>query len=132
MKKLGFVLLMAFAFGGTLFMTSCKKSTINVNAATGDGDVTGNGGSKTETFDWDNNLSRAEFNMDITAADGGTFQMIVEDAAGVIVLNETLTAGTAPDSKDGCSAVGAVGTWKVTLTLTDFNGDGSYSLSKGC
>ena len=132
MRKLSFLLFIGFAIGGSMMMTSCKKATINVNASTGDGDVTGKGGSKTETFNWENNLTKAEYNMDITATDGGTFRMVVEDAAGVTVIDQTLTAGTAPDSKDGCSATGTAGTWKVTLTLTDFKGDGSYSLSKGC
>lgn len=132
MRKLSFLLFIGFAAAGSMMMTSCKKATINVNASTGDGDVTGKGGSKTETFNWENNLNKAEYNMDITAADGGTFRMVVEDAAGLTVIDQTLTAGTAPDSKDGCSATGTAGTWKVTLTLTDFKGDGSYSLSKGC
>ena len=132
MRKSIFILFIGLAACSTVLLTGCKKATINVNASSGDGDITGKGGSKTEVFDWENNQSKAEYNMDITAANGGTFQLIVEDAAGTVVIDEMLTAGTAPDSKDGCSGTGVSGTWKVTLKIVDFDGDGSYSLSKGC
>ncbi|MEN8251286.1 MAG: hypothetical protein ABFS32_20310 [Bacteroidota bacterium] len=111
---------------------SCTYPVITFNTTGNDGDVIGEGGSATSTFDWTNSLARAELNMDITAATGGSFQVIIEDADGVEVLNETLTVGIGDDSKNVCSTSGTAGTWTVTVYLTNFNGDGSYSLSQGC
>ncbi|MEN8251266.1 MAG: hypothetical protein ABFS32_20205 [Bacteroidota bacterium] len=111
---------------------SCTYPIISFNPAGNDGDVTGEGGSATSTFDWTNSLARAELNMDITAANGGSFQVIVKDADGNEVINETLTVGVGDDSKNVCSASGTAGTWSVTVNLTNFSGDGSYSLSQGC
>ncbi|MEQ8907548.1 MAG: hypothetical protein RIC95_00015 [Vicingaceae bacterium] len=110
---------------------SCTYPTINLNA-TGDGDVTGGGGSASSTNEWTNSQSKAELNMDITAASGGRFQIIVKDSDGTEVINETLTVGIGDDSKNICSASGTPGTWTVTVSLTDFSGDGSFSLSQGC
>ena len=111
---------------------TCTYPTINFNQATNDGDVVGGGGDASTTIDWTNGLSTAELNMDITAASGGSFQVIIKDADGNEVANETLTVGVGDDSRNICSASGTAGTWTVTIVLTDFNGDGSYSLSQGC
>ncbi|MEN8248124.1 MAG: hypothetical protein ABFS32_04275 [Bacteroidota bacterium] len=111
---------------------TCTFPTINFTSATNDGDVVGGGGDATSTFDWDNSLATAELNMDITAADGGSFQVIIKDADGTEVANETLTVGVGDDSRNICSASGTPGAWTITVVLTDFNGDGSYSLSQGC
>jgi hypothetical protein len=110
---------------------TCSYPTINFNPASNDGDVVG-GGDATSTGQWTNNLATAELNMDITAANGGSFQVVIKDADGTEVINETLAVGIGDDSRNVCSASGTPGTWPVTITLTDFNGDGSYSLSKGC
>lgn len=96
-----------------------------------DGDFTGNGGSATRTFVWLNSLSTADYNADITATAEGTFQMVVRDADGVTVLDRSLTGASEPDSIDGVTSAGASGVWSVTITLTSFNGDGSFSLSEG-
>jgi hypothetical protein len=111
---------------------SCTYPEISFNPGGDDGDVTGGGGSATATFDWTNSLARAELNMDITSASGGSFQIFVDDADGTEVLNETLTVGVGDDSKTVCSASGTAGTWTVTVTVTNFDGDGSYTLSQGC
>ena len=110
---------------------SCTYPTINLSPA-GDGDVTGNGGSATAMSTWSNGNVRAELNMDITSASGGIMTVVVNDADGNEVLNETLTVGVGDDSKTVCSAQGTPGEWVVTVTLTNFNGDGSYSLGQGC
>lgn len=110
---------------------SCTFPTISLNTA-GDGDVNGVGGTASSTSDWENSQNRTELNMDITAASGGSMQVIVKDAEGTEVLNETLTVGTGDDSKSVCSSAGTSGTWSVTVKLTDFDGDGSFSLSQGC
>lgn len=111
---------------------SCTYPTVSVNPGGDDGDVTGSGGSATSTHTWYNSQSKAELNMDITAGDGGSFQVIVDDADGNEVLNETLEVGVGDDSKTACSTSGTSGTWTVTVKLTDFDGDGSFTLQQGC
>ena len=69
--------------------------------------------------------------MDITAASGGSFQLIIKDANGSTVLNNTLTKGVGDDSASGVTNSGTEGDWQITVTLTNFNGDGSFSISPG-
>ena len=93
------------------------------------GDFVGNGDSGNFSFAWINPQKRASANFDITT-NTGSVQMKVKDDAGTVVLNKTLTAG-GNDSYSGVSESGEAGTWIVELILTDFNGDGSYSLHPG-
>jgi hypothetical protein len=93
------------------------------------GDFTGNGDSGTFSFAWRNPQTRASANFDITS-NTGSVQMIVKDNAGTVVLDRTLTAG-GNDSYSGVSDAGEEGIWIVQMKLTDFNGDGSYSLHPG-
>ncbi len=95
------------------------------------GDFTGNGGNASRIISWTNNLATADYNADITATANGTFNMVVADSEGTIVLDRTLNGGTEPDSIDGVTQAGEPGEWTVTMTITSFNGDGSYSLSEG-
>ena len=95
------------------------------------GDFTGNGGNTSETFEYQNRLPTADYNADITASSDGFFQMIVRDADGTVVLDRMLNGNVEPDSFSGVTSAGAAGTWTVTINLTDFNGDGSFSLSEG-
>jgi hypothetical protein len=126
----------------TLFIgtfTSCSDddgpaANITVNEGpSGDigGDFTGNGGNASRTINWTNNLATADYNADITATASGTFQIVVADSEGTVVFDRTLNGGTEPDSIDGVTQAGEPGNWTVTITLTSFNGDGSYSLSAG-
>ena len=96
-----------------------------------DGDFIGDGGSMTRTFTWSNSLSRADYNADITATAAGIFQMIVRDADESIVLDRSLNGAVEPDSFSGVTSAGTSGIWTVTIILTEFNGDGSFSLSEG-
>lgn len=96
-----------------------------------DGDFTGNGGSGSRTFLWQNSLATADYNADITATAQGGFNMVVQDADGTVVLDRSLSGGTEPDSFSGVTSSGVSGIWTVTITLTSFNGDGSFSLSEG-
>ena len=96
-----------------------------------DGSFTGNQGSATLPFNWNNNLTTADYNADITATSEGIFQMIVEDSEGNVVLDRSIRGDREPDSIDGVTAAGAPGLWTVTIILTDFTGDGSFSLSEG-
>ena len=96
-----------------------------------DASFTGNGGSATRMFSWNNNLSTADFNADITATTAGSFQMIVTDSEGNVLLDRTIQGGAEPDSIDGVTSSGTPGIWVVTIIVTDFTGDGSFSLSEG-
>lgn len=105
--------------------------TVNDGSEDVDGDFTGNGGNGTRTINWVNNLSTADYNADITSTSSGLFQMKVTDNNGTIVLNRSLNGNVEPDSFSGVTNTGEPGTWSVIITLTSFNGDGSYSLSSG-
>lgn len=96
-----------------------------------DGDFTGNGGSATRTFLWQNNLATADYNADITSTSEGVFKMVVKDVDGNTVLDKSLNGAIEPDSFSGVTSSGSSGIWSVTITLTTFNGDGSFSLSEG-
>lgn len=96
-----------------------------------DASFTGNGGTATRSFIWNNNLRTADYNADITATSEGSFQMIVEDSEGMVVLDRTIEGGTEPDSFSGVTSQGASGIWTVTIRVTSFNGDGSFSMSEG-
>ena len=132
-RNLALVLLLTISF------VSCSDDDspnviITVNEGpSGDigGDFTGRGGNGSRTINWTNNLATADYNADITATSTGTFQMVVRDADGTIVLDRSLSGNTEPDSMDGVTSSGEPGNWTVTITLTAFNGDGSYSLSAG-
>ena len=136
LKLLGIFTLLLFSF---VQLSSCSDDdgpnvTITVNEGpNGDigGDFTGSEGSGSRIVEWNNNLATADYNADITATASGTFQMVVADAEGTVVLDRSLTGGSEPDTIDGVTAAGEPGTWTVTITLTAFDGDGSYSLSAG-
>ena len=112
-------------------LTASVNITSSTNIGDIGGDVTGNGGNYTQTYDYVNQSATADFNMDFTSGPGGSFNVIVQDADGVEVLNRTLIKGQGDDSASGVTSTGAEGTWKVIITLTDFSGDGSFSLSEG-
>ena len=122
---------------GTL--TSCSdddeaSANITVNEGpSGDigGDFTGNGGNASRTVNWTNNLTTADYNADITSSATGTFNIVVADSEGTVVLDSTLNGGTEPDTIGGVTQAGEPGNWTVTITITSFNGDGSYNLSEG-
>ncbi|WP_299118955.1 hypothetical protein [uncultured Winogradskyella sp.] len=119
--------------------TSCSDDdvpavSITVNEGpSGDigGDFTGDGGNGSRTISWTNTLATADYNADITATASGTFQIVVTDDNGTVVLDKTLNGANEPDSIDGVTNSGEPGNWTVTIILTSFNGDGSYSLSAG-
>ncbi|MEJ1224012.1 hypothetical protein [Sediminicola sp. 1XM1-17] len=130
-----------------VLFTSCSKDddsfvnvTVNGTVLEGDrsdfnGDIdasfTGNGGSAKRSFIWNNNLRTADYSADITATSAGVFRMIVADSEGSVVLDRTINGATEPDSIDGVTSSGTSGIWTVTIELTNFKGDGSFSLSEG-
>ncbi len=146
MKSTGF-LKIATLLIAVFFFVGCDKDdesfasiTVNGTLLVGDrsdfnGDIdasfTGNVGSATRSFIWNNKLNTADYNADITSASQGTFIMIVEDSEGNIVLNRTINGGTEPDTIGGVTTSGASGIWTVTIQVTNFTGNGSFSLSEG-
>lgn len=130
-----------------VFFVACSKDddsstsiTVNGTLLVGDrsdfnGDIdasfTGNEGSVSRSFIWNNNLNTADFNADITATTIGTFRMTMEDSEGSVVLDRTIDGGTEPDTIGGVTSTGASGIWTVTIQVTDFTGDGSFSMSEG-
>ena len=123
----------------TLLISSCNNDddlsanvtlTEGVNGDIG-GDFTGNGGNTSETFNWQNSLSTADYNADITASTNGLFQMIVQDSEGNTVLDKSLNGNEEPDTFSGVTSAGEAGMWTVTITVSNFNGNGSFTLSEG-
>lgn len=119
---------------GTSLKTSPSDFTVG-DRSDFNGDIdasfTGNGGTTSRIFSWNNNLTTADYNADITATSEGSFQMIVKDSEGTEVLNRSIQGGTEPDSFGGVTSAGVSGIWTVTITVTNFTGDGSFSLSEG-
>ena len=93
-------------------------------------DFTGSGDAGTYSFAWKNTKTTASLTFDITSPTGSA-QMILNDKKGDEVINHTITGGSGADSFSKVSTEGKPGTWKVTLILTDFTGDGSYSVHPG-
>ncbi|MCF6366526.1 MAG: hypothetical protein L3J35_10035 [Bacteroidales bacterium] len=94
------------------------------------GDFTGSGDSGTYSFAWINSGNKASLTFDITSSTGSV-QFILNDKKGKEVLNHTINGGSDIDSYSGVSIEGKAGTWKVTMVLTNFQGDGSYSIHPG-
>lgn len=137
MKKTAHLLFL-ICFVASFTIISCDDEAeptaqISINETGSDlgGDVTGNGGSETNTFTWNNPQQTADWNMDITAAGGGSLRLTITDAGGQTVLNQTLQKGQSDDSRSGVTSTGTAGDWLITVSVTDFNGDGSFSLSPG-
>lgn len=141
MKYIGVILLVASTliigkscseYEDREIITNTFSGNIDVTSTGVDpaGDFTGEGDSGTYAFAWINPQEIASANFDITT-DAGSVQMIVKDDDGTVVLDETLSAGEAEDTFSGITNAGKEGAWIVELILTDFNGDGSYSLHPG-
>lgn len=138
------ILTAALAVAFVAGITSCKKyrkyddgevieNTYSGNVEVGStgsnpgGDFTGDGDTGTYSFVWDNSSDKAELNFDVTTS-AGSVTFVLKDAKGDVVLDQTRSAG-GEDSYSGVSEEGKAGKWLVEITLTDFNGDGSYSLT---
>ncbi|GAA4845917.1 hypothetical protein GCM10023331_33370 [Algivirga pacifica] len=108
-------------------------ASVSINETGSDfgGDVTGNGGSTQQVYTWNNPEFTVDWNMDITATPGSSFNLRIDDTDDRNVLDQTLRVGLGDDSRSGVSLPGARGQWTITVTLTDFNGDGSFSISPG-
>lgn len=122
------------------FFSSCKKDEPSLTASVYvvplttstdlDGDIAGDGGSTTKTLSWSNTRTTADYSMDLSSSQG-SFRMVIKDAAGTLILDNTLEKGKTADSKSGVTAAGTPGTWTVDIILSSFNGKGDFSLSEG-
>lgn len=114
-------------------MVSCSKkaeptASVNVLATSNNmsGDVSGNGGSTSRVWKFNNSSTIAGWDMSMNGS-SGTFQLVLKDAAGAIKLDKTITAGVGVQSADGTTPAGTAGEWTATITLTNFSGSGDYS-----
>jgi hypothetical protein len=139
MKKLRLITIILTVISSAFFLFSCSNDdnlsanitlTEGVNGDIG-GDFNGNGGNASRTYSWQNSLSTADYNADITASTRGLFQIIVKDSNGVTVLDRSINGNVEPDSFSGVSAAGTAGIWTITISVSNFNGDGSFTLSEG-
>lgn len=105
---------------------SCSYPTINMAPGGLSGDVTGGGGTASNSTTFTQSSSTLGWDMSIDAS-GGTMNLTVRDASGSIVINNTLTANSGPQDQSGTSSSGTTGTWTATVTLTNFTGTGDYS-----
>lgn len=138
MKNFKFIFITIMSL--TLLAMSCSDDdndlSANVTLTEGiDGDIggdfIGNGGTTSQTFSWQNDLSTADYNADITASTSGLFQMIVKDSDENTVLDRSLNGNVEPDTFSGVTSSGEAGMWTVTITVSNFNGNGSFTLSEG-
>lgn len=114
-------------------VSACDKdedltATINVNSTNNrSGDVRGDGGTATKTWTFTNTNTRAGWDMSINDATNGSFNLILKDDAGTVMLDKTLSAGSGTNSADGTTPEGVPGEWTATATLNNFDGTGDYS-----
>lgn len=92
------------------------------------GDFEGSGDSGTFSFVWENTSNKATVDFDVSTTQGGSCQIILNDAKGNEVFNKTRPQD-GNDSFSGISEEGKKGNWLVTINLTDFNGDGTYDIT---
>lgn len=92
------------------------------------GDFTGTDASGTYSFAWENSERKADARFDITTTGSGKVQMIIKDAKGDKVLDES-RGGSDNDTFSDVSSKGRKGTWLVTLVFTEISGDGSFSIN---
>ena len=127
-------------------MTSCKKEEYaeynnkevieNTYAGTMElegvvealGDFFGKGESGTFSFVWENAKKKATVNFDVTTKEGGSCQIILNDAKGKEVFNQKVP-GNGSDSFSGLSEEGKEGKWLVTIKLINLDGDGTYDIT---
>jgi len=92
------------------------------------GDFFGDGDTGTFSFVWENTSEKATVNFDVSTTQGGSCQIILNDAKGNEVFNQTRPEG-GNDTFSGISEEGKKGNWLVTINLTNFNGDGTYDIT---
>ena len=105
---------------------TCTYPAINTSSTGKSGDISGSGGTASKTFNFSNSNPTAGWDMSINSS-SGSFQLVLKDASGAVVVDKTLTGGSGPQSASGTSTSGTSGTWTCIITLTKFSGTGDYS-----
>lgn len=105
---------------------TCTYPVINTSSTGKSGDISGSGGTVSKTFNFSNSTQTVGWDMSINSS-SGSFQLVLKDASGAVVVDRTLTGGSGPQSADGTSTSGTSGTWTCIITLTKFSGTGDYS-----
>ena len=91
---------------------------------------TGNGNVYTQQGVFMNSLTQASWAMSISGGIRGSFRLQVKDGVGKIVIDETLVVGQGITTLSGTTTTGTTqGNWAIIITLTNFDGVGSFSLS---
>ncbi len=106
--------------------TTCTYPVINTSSTGKSGDISGSGGTVSKTFNFSNANQTAGWDMSINSS-SGSFQLVLKDATGAVVVDKTLTGGSGPQSANGTSTSGTSGAWTCIITLTKFSGTGDYS-----
>lgn len=158
MKKVNFILVaLLMGIAGTLTLTSCQKegctdpnaNNYDPDAKNSDGSclyphivpsvikdgvyyVTSNGGSISESHTWNNSDIEAEYEIEFLEEEFGSIQVIILDANGKEVANETMLVGEDITPIEDCTLTGVAGTWTVTITISEFFGEASIALFEGC
>ncbi len=57
--------------------------------------------------------------------------MIVKESEGTTVLERSLYGNVEPDSFSGVTSAGETGIWIITIEVSNFNGDESFTLREG-
>jgi hypothetical protein len=109
---------------------SCTFPTINVSSTNTAGDISGLGGTASGTSSFTSDNSVIDWDMTINDATSGSFRLLVQDADGTTVIDNTLIASSGNGNQDaaGTSSSGTPGIWSVSISLVSFNGTGDYSL----
>jgi len=111
---------------------SCTYPIVNFDSITGVGDVFGEAVSGesylSSTFKWINDSTKADYTMNLSNGDQGSFVLIISDASGTKVLNESLWGSAINDSVSGVTLAGTAGEWQVRVILTIFNGKCTFSV----
>ena len=106
--------------------STCTYPVINTSSTGKSGDISGSGGTASKTFTFSNPNPTVGWDMSINSS-SGSFQVVLKDASGTVVVDNTLTGGSGPQSASGTSTSGTSGTWTCIITLTKFSGTGDYS-----
>lgn len=154
MKRISYLLIIA-VLGIAVNLTSCKKRegcmdpnsanfdpeakkdgsgciypTIltEIKIADFDADICGTGGTKTQTSTWVVSGTPVDYSFNLHAGTMGSMTVIITDAAGATILNETVSSGGV-NSRSGAILTAATGDWTISITASNFNGHGSLSMS---
>ena len=97
------------------------------------GEVYGDGGHEVRILRWTNPGTSVTLILELMPGTDGDIVVRVNDAERMEVLNRYWSAEEANGSFviSGVSAEGAPGLWSVSISLSNFDGDGSYSVTNG-